>query len=146
MKKLVCLVLVMLALLSCLTACSFTQNLSGDLAGKAESTSKVEEMMAALAENRTSDAKALMHTQSAERSDAAIAQMSAYLDGREVSSMELKSINVNTSTGTSGKTRQEQVAYKVILTDGVVIYLNVVYLSNNAGTGFTSFQLVLGVV
>lgn len=102
--------------------------------------------MAALAENRASDAKALMHTQSAESSDAAIAQMISYLDGRKVSSMELKSINVNTSTGTSGKTRQERVAYQVILTDGVVIYLNVVYLSNNTGTGFAEFQLVLGVV
>lgn len=146
MKKLVCLVLVMLALLSCLTACSFTQNLSGDLAGKAESTSKVEEMLAALAENRASDAKALMHIQSADRSDTAIAQMIAYLDGRKVSSLELKNINVNTSTGTSGKARQERVAYQVTLTDDVVIYLNVVYLSNNAGTGFTAFQLVLGVV
>ena len=45
-----------------------------------------------------------------------------------------------------GKARQEQVAYQVTLTDGSVIYLNVVYLSNTAGAGFVSFQLVLGVV
>lgn len=146
MKKLVCFVLVQLALLSCLTACNFTQNMSGAFAGEAESTSKVEEMMMALAENRASDAKTLMHPQVAEKTDAAIAQMSDYLVGREVSSMELRSIGVNTSTGTSGKTRQEQVAYQVTLADGAVIYINVVYLSNNAGTGFASFQLVLGVV
>jgi hypothetical protein len=60
--------------------------------------------------------------------------------------MELKNINVKASTGTSGKIRQEDVAYQVTLTDGAVIYLNVGYLSNRAGTGFTSFQLVLGVV
>lgn len=146
MKKTVCLVLVLLALFSCLTACNFTQNLSGALAGNAESTPKVKEMMIALAENRTSDAKALMHPQTAEDSDIAIAQMSDYLDGRKPDSIELKNINVNTSTGTSGKTRQEQAGYQVTLTDGDVIYLSVVYLSSNDGVGFSSFQLVLGVV
>ena len=78
--------------------------------------------------------------------DDAISQMSDYIDGREVTSMELININVNTSTGTSGKSREEQVVYKVTLDDNDVIYLNVDYLSNNEGTGFTSFQLVLGVV
>lgn len=146
MKKLICLVSVLLILLSCLTACNFTQKMSGALAGEAECTPKVQEMMTALAENRTTDAKAMMHPQAAETSDAAIAQMRDYMTGREVSAMELKSININTSTGTSGKTRQEQAAYQVTLTDGAVIYLNAVYLSNNAGTGFASFQLVLGVV
>jgi hypothetical protein len=60
--------------------------------------------------------------------------------------MELRSIIVNTSAGTSGKSRQERVAYQVTLTDGAVIYLNVVYFSNNDGKGFSAFQLVLGVV
>lgn len=146
MKKKICFVLVLLVLLSSLTACNFTQNISGAMADKAESTPKVEEMMTALAQNSASDAKNLMHPQVSERSDDAITQMSAYLDGREFSSIELKSINVNVSTGTSGKSRQEQVTYQVTLTDGAVIYLNVVYLSDNGGTGFTSFQLVLGVV
>lgn len=146
MKKLICLILVLLVLLGCLTACNFTQNASGALAGNAESTAKVEEMLTALADNRISDAKALLHPQTSGKSDEAIAQMSAYLAGRKASSIEQRSINVNSSTGTSGKTRQEQVAYQVTLSDGVVIYLNVVYLSNNAGTGFISFQLILGIV
>ena len=146
MKKLSCFALVLLILLGCLTACSFTQNMSGALADTAEATPKVEEMMLALAEERVSDAKALMYPQVAETSDNAIAQMSAYLAGREASSMELKSINVSTSAGTSGKSRQERIAYQVTLTDGAVIYLNVVYRSDNGGTGFASFQLVLGVV
>ena len=72
--------------------------------------------------------------------------MSNYLNGRKASSMELVNINITTSTGTSGKALQEQVAYKVTLNDGAVIYLNTVYLSNNAGSGFVSFQLVLGIV
>ena len=143
MKKIICFGLVLLALLGCLTACNFTQNMS---AGEAEATPKVEEMMAALADDNTSDAKALLHPQVAETSDNAIAQMSAYLAGRKVSAIELRSININSSTGTAGNTRQERVGYQVTLTDGAVIFLNAVYLSNNQGTGFVSFQVVLGVV
>jgi len=146
MKKIICFTLVLLALLGCLTACNFTQNMSGAIAGEAEATPKVEEMMAALADDNAPDAKALLHPQVTETSDNAIAQMSAYLAGRKASAIELKSITVNTSTGTAGKTRQERVAYQVALTDGAVIFLNVVYLSDNQGTGFASFQVVLGVV
>ena len=146
MKKLICFVSVLLLVLGCLSACNFTQRVSGSLGGEAASTPNVKEMMAALSENRTADAKALMHPQVAETADAAIAQMSDYMTGREIDSLEVKNININTSTGTSGKTSQEQVTYLVTLTDGAVIYLNVVYLSDNAGAGFASFQLVLGVV
>ena len=146
MKKIICFALVLLVLLGCLTACNFTQKMSGAVAGEAKATPKAEEMMAALADDNTSDAKALLHPQVAETSDNAITQMSAYLAGRKASVMELKNISVNTSTGTAGKTRQEQVSYQVTLDDGAVIFLNVVYLSNKQGAGFTSFQVVLGVV
>lgn len=146
MKKIICTLLVVLVILSCMTACSFVQNMSGTIADNAASTLKAEEMMAALADDNASDAKALLHPQVAETSDNAITQMSSYLDGREVSAMELKSINVNASAGTAGKSIQEQASYQVTLTDGAVIFLNVVYLSNDQGDGFTSFQVVLGVV
>ena len=146
MKKIICFALVLLALLGCLSACTFSLNMSGAIAGEAEATPIVKEMMAALAGDNTSNAKAFLHPQVTETSDNAIAQMSAYLAGRKASAIELTSINVNTSTGTAGKVRQERVAYQVTLTDGAVIFLNVVYLSNNQGAGFASFQLVLGVI
>ena len=146
MKKLICFALVLLVLLGCLSACNFTKNMSGAILGEAEATPKVEEMMAALADDNASDAKSLMHPQVAETSDNAIAQMSAYLAGRKVSAMEQVSININTSKGTAGTTRQEQVGYRVTLTDGAVVFLNVVYLSNNQGAGFSRFQIVLGAV
>ena len=146
MKKRVCFALILILLLGSLTACNFTQNMAGVMAGEAECTPKVEEMVALLADNRVADAKALMHPQASGATDAAISQMSGYLAGRKASAMEVVSLNINTSTGTSGQTRQEQVGYKVNLNDGTVIYMNVVYLSNNAGQGFVSFQLVLGVV
>ena len=146
MKKIICLALVLLALLGCLTACNFTKTLSGAIAGEAEATPKVEEIMAALADKNTSDAKALLHPQVAEKSDNAITQMSAYLSGRKASAIELKTINISTSTVTAGKPRQQQETYQDTLTDGDVIFLNAVYLSDNQGTGFVSFQFVLGVV
>ena len=145
MKKWICFVLVLLVLGS-FTACNITQNMSGAIAGKAEATPKVEAMMAALSAANTADAKALLHPQVAESSDNAITQMSTYLAGRNAETMEVTGITVNTSTGTSGNTRQERVNYRVTLVDGAVIFLNVVYLSNNQGTGFASFQIVLGVV
>ncbi len=146
MKKRICFVLVVLVMLSCLTACNFTQSTLNSLADKAEATPKVEAMMSALAENRISDAIGLIHPQKAENSEDTISQICSYLDGRKTSSIVPESINVNSSVSTSGKARQEELVYKVTLTDGAVVYLNVVYLSDNEGTGFTSFQLVLGVV
>ena len=89
MKKIICFTLVLFALLGCLTACNFIQNMSGAIAGEAEATPKVEEMMAALADDNASDAKALLHPQVAETSDNAIAQMSAYLAGRKASASAL---------------------------------------------------------
>lgn len=145
MKKILCFALVLLVLGS-FTACNFTQNMSGAIAGEAEATPKVEEMMAALSAANTADAKALLHPQVEETSDNAITQMSTYLAGRTVETMELTGITVNTSAGTSGNVRQERVNYRVTLSDGAVVFLNVVYLSNNQGSGFASFQIVLGVV
>ena len=147
MKKTICLTLVILGILSCLTACNFTTNISGAMKDKAESTPKVEEMMSLMTENRVSDAKALLHPQANEKkANDAIEQMANYIDSRSVSSIELLNINTSSSTGSSGKMRQEQVAYQITLTDGEIVYLNAVYLSNNAGNGFVSFQLVLGMV
>ena len=145
MKKWICFVLVLLVLGS-FTGCNVTQNMSGAIAGKAEATPKLEEMMEALAAGNAEDAKVLMHPMISEGADIAIAQMSDFLAGRRVSSMELVSITVNTSAGTSGATRQERIGYRVTLEDDAIIYLNAIYLSNMEGTGFTSFQLVLGVV
>ena len=146
MKKIICFILVLTALLGCLTACSFTQNISGALADTAEATPKAKEMLTALADRSTSGAKALLHPQVAETSDAAIDQMCVYLAGRQASAVALQSISINTSTGTAGKATQENVVYQVTLTDGGVFFLNAVYLSNSQGAGFISFQIVLGIV
>ena len=135
----------MAAILLSITGCNFTQNMAGVMAGEAQATPKVEEMMTVLAEKRTTDAKALMHPDMADRSDAAISQVMEYLNGRKATAMEVASIQVNSSAGTSGTMRKENLAYKVTLSDNTMIYLNVIYLSDNSGDGFLSFQVVLGV-
>ena len=146
MKKRICLAIALLMVMCCLTACNFTSSMLDAGGGKLQATSKVEDMMTAMAENRLEDAKALMHPTAAGQSVDPIAQMSAFLAGRKVTNMQQTNIRVNTSTGTSGKTRQESASFQVTLDDGTTIHLSATYLSNKAGEGFTSFQLVLGVV
>ena len=146
MKKWLSIVAVMLAVVCCLTGCNLTSQLSGIMGGEAEATEKVESMMAALAENRLKDATALMHSDVEANCSDAIAQMSEYLAGRSVASITQQNVQVNTSTGTAGKTRMENVTYAVELEDGTDIHVVVMYLSNRTDEGFTSFQIVLGVV
>ena len=146
MKKTLSFILIIATLVACLSSCNFNSNMSGALAGESEATDSVKEMMAALADDNTAAAKALLHPQVAETSDNAIAQMSAFLEGRSASAIELKGIHRTTNTGTAGTSTQDQVSYRVTLTDGVVIFISAVYLSNNRGTGFATFQVVLGLV
>ncbi|MBE6587119.1 MAG: hypothetical protein E7647_01740 [Ruminococcaceae bacterium] len=146
MKKVISLSFVLLILVSFLTACNFTQNLAGALADDAESTKKAEELLLAMAEARDSDVKALLHPTVAETSDDAIAQMAEYLAGRKATDTEVINVSINTSTGTSGKMRQESITYKITLEDSTEFYVSSVYLSDGDGSGFISFQLVLGLV
>ena len=146
MKKAICLTLVILSIASCLTGCSFTSNIMNVQKDKAESTPKVEEMMSAMTEKSVSDATSLLHPEANENADDAIEQIVSYVNGRSVSSMELMNINVSSSTSTSGKMRKEQAVYQVAMDDGEIFYLNTVYVTNNDGDGFISFQLVLGIV
>ena len=145
MKKVICVIL-SLMLFCCFTACNFTQKVSGSLAGKSESVSKVEEMLDCLVQNRVSDAKGLMHADIDEDMTSSFVQMINYLDGRKVNSIEQDSIKVNTSTGASGKVRQEQVRFLVTLSDGELFVLDEIYLSDGNSAGFISFNIVLGIV
>jgi hypothetical protein len=145
MKKVICLSLVVMALIGCFASCNISQKFSDVLENMSEASPKVNEMINALAEDNVSDAVALMHPD-AENVDAAIAQMSNYLSGRKAQSISIDGININTSTGTGGEKREEQLTCKVTLTDGVVVYLNAVYLKDKSGEGFITFQLVLGLI
>jgi len=138
--------LVIMILLSCLTGCGLLRNFTESLENKSEASPIVDEMMNALAENRTTDAKALLHPDTEEDSDEAIAQLCDYLDGRKAVSIEPLSINIQTNVSNSGKTRQENISYRVDLNDDSAIYINAVYLSDKSGSGFLHFQFVIGLV
>ena len=146
MKKVLCITLILLAIISCLTACNITTNVSNIGNGQAESTPQAQEMMSAISENRISDAKALLHPNASENKDIGLEQMISYINGRTVTSLKRRNINVTTSSNSEGKTRQEQVVYETTLSDGEIVYLSVVYITSPDGEGFASFQLVLGVV
>lgn len=140
-------VVAMLLAVCLLTGCSFTTNYSDNM-GKtaAESREKVENMMQALAEGDTDAALALMHPDALDKAGSFMDQMCDFLAGRAVAEMEQAGVRVNTSTGTAGKSRQETTNFQVRLEDGTEIYVAATYYSNNAGEGFVSFQLVLGIV
>ena len=146
MKKFFCFTFVFVIIAFCLSGCNFNSNVSGALAGDSQATPKVEQMMTALAESRIPDAKAFMHPDANNKPDSAYTQMSQYLSGRKTQSVQLININVKNSSGTAGNIRQEESAYKATLSDGTIVYLNVVYLTNDNGSGFSSFQLVLGAI
>ena len=146
MKKALCITCIILVLIGCLSSCSFTHNASGSIAGEAESATQFGEMLTALTEKRIANAEAFLHPQMPETSKYGIEQISAYFAGRKAISVSQVNINVKSSVGTSGKVRQEQVTYQVSLSGGESVYLSTVYLTNNSGEGFISFQLVLGVI
>lgn len=143
MKKTICLTLVIMAVMCCLTACNFTLNSIKD---NAESTPKVKEMLTALTNGNLSDAKALLHPQLTNAPDDSINQMIGYFNGRSVSSIDLINVNYKSSVGTSGQIMQEQATYRITLNFTETVYITSVYLSNNEGFGFISFQLVMGLV
>ena len=145
MKKILCFILVLMTGVCIFTSCNFTSNLSGAAAGTAESTPLVKEMMTFLAEENAANAKLLLHPKAPKNASEGLEQMEEYLDGRTCD-IEMISINVQTSTGTAGKVRQEQVGYKVTLNDGQTVYLNTIYLKDNDNAGFISFQMILGVI
>ncbi len=146
MKKKGFLIILMMFIIGCFTACNFTKAIYDSVKENAIATPKVSEMMVALSEDRISDAKDLMHPLASEDSDIALQKISSYLNGRDVYSIEMVSINTTSSVGTEGKVKQEQVVYQVVLSDDELLYINALYRSDNNSAGFMTFYLLLGVL
>lgn len=136
MKKALCLLTVLAVVVGLFSACNL---------GESQAKPKVEEMMLALAEGDVAAAEALMHPDVDPKAKEQLAQIEDYLAGRKVSSMEQKSISFNKFVGTNGKESREDVTYQVKLEDNTEIYISVSYLENTSGSGFTAFQMSLGV-
>ena len=147
MKRLICVLAAAMSILCLLTACNLTTHVADSYGmAVAESTSKVEKMMSALADDDLDTALSLMHPSVAETTADAVAQMRDYLAGRKVTELNQRSVNISTSAGTAGKSSREAATFQVVLEDGTKIYLSTAYYSDDLGEGFASFQIVLGVV
>ena len=136
MKKALCLLTVLAVVVGLFAACNL---------GESQAKPKVEEMMLALAEGDDAAAEALMHPDVDPKAKEQLVQIEDYLAGRKVSSMEQKNISFNKFVGTNGKESREDVTYQVKLEDNTEIYISVSYLENTSGSGFTAFQMSLGV-
>ena len=145
MKKIICLLLVMVITGSVLTACNFNTNFS-DSTGQTQMDAKpkVEEMLLALAAADTQTAMSLMHP-NVTLAEEAFDQQIQFLNGRKAETIEQMSLNVKNTTGASGTSRRENGTFRVVLEDGSQIHLAVHYLSASGTEGFESFQIVLTV-
>lgn len=147
MKRKYSLLVLVLAVACLLSACHVTTNFSDSTGNTAmESIPQVEQMLEALAFGDINTALTLMHEEKTAASESGLAQMSDYLAGRKVTEMKQLGVNVNTSNGTSGTTRQEQGTFQITLEDGTEFVIVAVHLSNGTEKGFISFQLVLGAI
>ena len=136
----------LLTLVCLLSACNFTANLYDNTGNKEmEAAPQIEEMLAALAAGDRDAALALYHPKYRENFEAALDQLSGYVAGRTMSSMESASWNTTTSKGTGGTSTQESGSFRVTMEDGEVFYISAVHLTDGNGEGFVSFQIVLGV-
>ena len=146
MKKLICLILVLTTAICCLSSCEFLEKILGSMEKKAEAPAKIDEMMTAIAENNVAAAIALLHPDVAQGAESGFERLCEYVDGRTVTEKKLQGISIDTRTefGSSVTEREEQLTYKLTMNDGEVIELSVVYVSNEDGSGFYSFQISFG--
>ena len=150
MKKTMCiaLVLVFLGLSGCNSTKSFTDN-SG--ATKMSASAQVNEMLEALTYQDMDTALGLMHPEKLaygfdrQTVTAYLQQMMNYVDGQKVNWLEQQSLAVQNSSDESGSIKREKATFEVTLPEAR-FHLTVEYLHQNENSGFTSFQLVLGVV
>ena len=145
MKKLISLTLILSVLIACVTSCELVNSMTGALEESAESSAKVMEMLSALSEERIDDAKRMLHPCVSD-DDVALEQLTEYIKGRTVVSMIIMGINIRNEVGTNGNVATEELSYKTTLSDGTIIYVSSVYVSDNSGVGFTSFRIGFGIV
>ena len=147
MKKLLCLTLVIVMTVCALSSCALMEKIVMRILENAESPDKVDEMMAALADDQIDDAKVLMHPDVTEDVlGDSLEAMATYLDGRIMLSKQVTSLSVKKNHKNSQKVREESISYNITLSDETVITVETIYISDENGAGFTTFRLALGVM
>ena len=88
----------------------------------------------------------MMHPDTQAVANAGLRQIMSYLDGRKVVSMEQMRIHKQSSSTLEGNSSLEQAGFDLKLDDGTLCSVSMAYLEDPAGKGFSSVQLILGVV
>lgn len=151
MKKRIFIILGLIAFLLCLTNCNSFPNFdtSAEVVESSLSVPQTEKMLAALQARHTLNACALLHPTSAQTSTGDILQMIQYLDGRRISAIELDNIRVTVTPNLlrlmPGTTQSEETEYLITLESGESFRVHATYLSDPNGSGFVSFQILIGV-
>ena len=137
-------VFLIIIMLFSLTGCTFYNSSRG--IGKSEYTDQTRQLLDALSQGDLDSAIKLMHPNVLpEEARSGLAQVADYLDGRNVVSMEQMSINTQRNSSPAGSAKLEQAAFDLKLDDGTRCSVSMAYMTNSAGEGYTSVQLILGV-
>ena len=137
--------LLVVAMLVSLSACSFLRTQSSGI-GKSDYKEEGQMLLDALSAGDLDAAVALMHPDVKKDANMGLHQIAAYLSGRKVVSMEQMRINKQSNTDLQGTASLEQAGFDLKLDDGSVCSVSLAYLKDSAGEGFSSVQLILGVV
>ena len=147
MKKIISLIIVCLLILFSFTSCNFFESIAETVVSETESAPKVEEMLTALVNGQTDNATALLHPDiDDEASLSAIYQLSSYIEGRSIEQINQLGVKINTSLTTDGEVKTENITYQLIFADGESVYIQSSYVYAKEMSGFSSFQLVLGII
>ena len=136
-----------LMLVACLlfSACNFTTNMSNNTPfAKMSHQAEVEALLTYLSAGDMGKAAEMMHDDKTDTPG--LEQISKYFAGRRVSQLDTQSVNAHTVRGSNGTEETEKATFQATLEDGETVYLSVVFFKNAKDQGFTSFQLVLGVI
>lgn len=138
-------VFLILAMLLGLCGCG-NFNVRSNGIGKSEHKEQAQQLLDALSDGDVQTAVAMMHPDIRTEANVGLRQIMVYLDGRKVVAMEQMRINKQSSATLEGKASLEQAGFDLELDDGTVCSISVAYLEDTAGEGFSSVQLILGVV
>ena len=128
-----------------LCGCSFL-NVRSNGIGKSEHKEQAQQLLDALSDGDIKTAVAMMHPDTQAVANAGLRQIMSYLDGRKVVSMEQMRIHKQSSSTLEGNSSLEQAGFDLKLDDGTLCSVSMAYLEDPAGKGFSSVQLILGVV
>ena len=141
MRKIACILIA--AMLLSMTGCW----MNSQWIGTSNYTEQTQKMLDALSAGDMDSAMKMMHPSvTPVNARPGLAQIVDYLDGRKVVSMEQMRISTQKTSSLTGSAAMEQAGFDLVLDDGTLCSVSMAYLKDPEGEGFSSVQLILGVV